>query len=96
MGDPDHIREILGAAGFADIRIEPHEADLNLGGAKTVDEAVTFLLEIGPMVAVLQDAAEVVRQQAIEEVRTALRPYASSDGVRLHGATWIVTARPAR
>ena len=95
LGDPDHIREILGAAGFANVGIELHETDLNLGGAKTVDEAVTFLLEIGPMVAVLRDAEEAVRQQAIEEVRTALRPYASADGVQLHAATWIVTARPA-
>lgn len=96
LGDPDHIRGILGAAGFTNIHIEPHETDLNLGGAKTVDEAVTFLLDIGPMVAVLRDAEEAVRQRVIEEVRTTLRPYASSDGVRLHGATWIVTARPAR
>lgn len=96
LGDPDRIREVLGASGFRNIGIKPHEADLNLGGAKTVDEAVTFLLDIGPMVAVLRDAEETVRQRAIEEVRTALRPYANAGGVRLRGATWIVTARPGR
>ena len=95
LGDPDRIREVLGAAGFANIGIEPHATDLNLGGVKTVDEAVTFLLDIGPMVAVLRDAEEAIRQRAIEEVRTALRPYVSADGVQLRGATWIVTARPA-
>ena len=95
LGDPDLIREVLGAAGFVDVIIEPHETALNLGGAKTVDEAVIFLLEIGPLVAVLRDVEEVVRLRAIEEVRAALHPYAGADGIQLRSATWIVTARPA-
>ena len=95
LSDADRLRTLLGTAGFADIQIDPHEADLSLGAAKNVEEAVAFLLEIGPVVAVLRDVEAAVRERVVGEIRAALEPYTSAEGVHLRGATWIVSARRA-
>lgn len=94
FADPDRVRRILEAAGFAEVRCESHEAELSTGGAATVEEAVEFSLEIGVVARMLRDAEEPVRARVAEAVRTALTPYARPQGVYLNGAAWIVSARP--
>lgn len=94
FADPERVRQILEAAGFAAIHCEPHEAVLSMGGAATVDEAVEFSLEIGPVSRLLADADTATRTRVAQSVREALRPYASAKGVHVPGAVWIVQARP--
>ena len=75
------------------MNLEPAQAALTMGGAATVEEAVDFLLEIGPVARLLLEVSEAVRARVVEEMRAALTPYASSNGVRMGGAVWIVTAQ---
>jgi SAM-dependent methyltransferase len=96
FADPNRVRHILQAGGFKDVSCESYEAELNMGGATTVDEAVEFSLEIGMVARLLGDADVVVRTRVAQAVREALAPYVSQHGVRLHGAAWIVLARPGR
>ena len=64
-----------------------------MGGATTVDEAVDFALEYGPISRLLADVSTDIRSRVTEDLRTALAPYAKEKGLRLGGAVWIVTAR---
>jgi ubiquinone/menaquinone biosynthesis C-methylase UbiE len=96
FANPDRLRLILATAGFTNINIDPHETTLTMGGAATVDEAVDFLMEIGPITRLLGDAGTDVRARVVEELRTALTPYAAPGGVGMSGAAWIVYARPRR
>jgi SAM-dependent methyltransferase len=96
FADPDRVRHLLEAGGLQDVSCESYEAELNMGGATTVDEAVEFSLEIGLVARLLLDAYAAVRTRVAQAVRAALTPYASQHGVSLRGAAWIVFARPGR
>ena len=93
FADPERVRQILTNAGFTAVHCEPYEAVLSMGGAATVDEAVEFSLEIGPVARLLADADTVTRTRVAQSVREALTLYARSEGVQLPAAVWIVQAR---
>jgi SAM-dependent methyltransferase len=94
FADPDRVRRLLTAAGFSEVQIAAHTAAMTLGGTADLDEAVAFLLDVGPVSRLLQDASPDLRARVRDAVRAALAPYAEAGGVRLAGATWIVTGRP--
>lgn len=96
FADPDRVCRLLGAGGFKEVSCESYEAELSMGGARTIDEAVEFSLEIGPIARLLSDADTDVRTRVAQAVREALTPYVSQRGVSLHGAAWIVRARANR
>jgi SAM-dependent methyltransferase len=92
FGDPDHVRSILGQAGYADVSIEPVESELSIGGAD-LDSTVEFLLGIGPAAAALRDASREQRALVGGAIREAIAPFSTPEGVRMRGSTWIVRAR---
>src|SRR5262249_15945665 len=94
FANPDRVLRLLEAGGFKDVSCESHEAELNMGGARTVDEAVEFSLEVGPIARLLGDADVDVRPRVAQGVREVLTPYVSQHGVSLRGGAWIVFARP--
>jgi SAM-dependent methyltransferase len=96
LADPERVRGLLAASGFKDINFEAYEAALSLGGATSVEEAVDFTLAIGPTAILLRDADPSVRTRVAQAIREALTPYATPKGLSLHGAAWIVRARPSR
>lgn len=96
FANPDRVRRILETAGFPRVDIASHEATLTMGGATTVNEAVDFVMEIGPIARLLGDASADVRARVVEELRTTLAPYATQGGVSMSGAAWIVIARSHR
>jgi len=94
FANPDRVRRLLETGGFKEVSCESHEAELSMGGARTVDEAVEFSLEIGPIARLLGNADMELRTRVAQAVREALTPYVSQHGVSLRGAAWIVLARP--
>jgi SAM-dependent methyltransferase len=94
FANPDRVRRLLETGGFKDVSCESYEAELSMGGARTVDEAVEFSLEIGPIARLLGNADMELRTRVAQAVREALIPYVSQHGVSLRGAAWIVLARP--
>jgi SAM-dependent methyltransferase len=94
FADPERVHRILTEGGFKDIHCESYETSVSLGGATNVDEAVEFVLEIGPIALLLREADSQIRMRVAEAIRAALIPYASQGQVSLGGATWIVHARP--
>jgi SAM-dependent methyltransferase len=95
FADPDRLRQVLTAGGFTEISLEPYEAALNMGGARTIEEATAFSLEIGPVATLLRPVEAETRTRVAYAIREALLPYAGPDGVQMNGAAWIVFARPA-
>ncbi|MEO5769944.1 MAG: SAM-dependent methyltransferase, partial [Polyangia bacterium] len=93
MSDPSRVRAILGDAGWKDVSLEPIEMPLHLGAATTLDEAVEYSLQIGPAARAMTDAPEALKPALEAALREALAPFASTRGVFMDGAAFIVGAR---
>ncbi len=93
FANPDRVQKLLESGGFTEVKLESHQAELTMGGATTINEAVDFTLEIGPIARLLADVSTDIRAHVVEELRVVLAPYAKGNGVSLSGAVWIVTAR---
>lgn len=92
FADPDRVRRILSVAGFADVALEAHEEELVMAAGFPFEDAVDFILELGPMAAVLRGVDDAVRASVTEAVRKALLPHVSGGNLRLGSSTWLVTA----
>jgi len=95
FGDADRVRGILTRAGFDQVAFEPLETTLTIAGGGLLEQAVEFLLELGPTGALLRDADPALRPVVAGAVRDAIAPFARANGVQMSGAVWIVTARRA-
>jgi len=95
FSDPDRIRTALAGAGFADVAVDPSERPLHLGGAMTLEEALTYSRQLGPAARAMADADPALRPALDAAITGALAPFASSRGVWMDAATFIVTARVA-
>jgi SAM-dependent methyltransferase len=96
FAEADYVREILNAAGFAGVEVTPLHAELELGAS--VDEAVEFLGEVGPLRRVLDELEGEPRDRAMQAARQALAAEAGSRDrpeapFTLGAAAWIVTAQ---
>jgi SAM-dependent methyltransferase len=93
LADPGRLRGILEAAGFRGVDLLDVQEELTLGGGGDLDDAVSFITEgVGPTSAAVRDLQPAVRVKVLGAVRDALAPYATTGGVRLGSAAWIVTA----
>lgn len=90
MSDPDRIVDILGRAGFEQVRTDPLQASMRLGD--DADDAVAFLRGTGMARAMLSEASVEDADRALAAVADALRPHEAPAGVHLGGAAWLVTA----
>jgi len=95
FADPDLVRGYLTRAGLRDIAIAPHETPMLIGGARTVDEAVDFAMEIGPAARFVSELPPERRDQARPVLARVFEPALSADGVRMLARTFVVTARTA-
>jgi SAM-dependent methyltransferase len=93
LADAERVRAILESAGFAHIAFESAESPLAIGGEGTLDDALAFLLEVGPAAAALREKSAEDRRAALAALRHALRRYSTPKGVVMDAAAWIVTAR---
>ncbi|MDZ7824958.1 MAG: methyltransferase domain-containing protein [Gammaproteobacteria bacterium] len=90
FADPDRVRMLLVDAGFTGVDIDPLRPTLHL--ADTLDEAVEFQQQVGPLARALAELEGETREAAIAAAREALEPHLGPDGLRLGGACWVVTA----
>lgn len=91
FADPDYLRGILDGAGFADVTIEALETRLHV--ADTLDGAIEFLEQVGPLARTLDDLDDATRQAAVAAVREALAAHLTDGGLDLGSASWLVSAR---
>ena len=95
FADPQRVRAILGAAGFADVSIEAHTFTMVFGERADLRGNVEELVRMGPVARLMADreAASVARM--LDAATQALAPYFSDGALRLPGAVWFVQARLA-
>lgn len=89
----EYMHEMLSAAGWGKISIEPRNVTLRWGHSGDLVASAKDLLRTGPVGRLLVDADQATRQQVYAAVADALAPYASDQGVVLSGAIWIVSAK---
>jgi SAM-dependent methyltransferase len=93
FSDPERLVGILEQAGFREARCASLERDVSLGGGLDIEDAVDFVLEMGPAGAAIRDAGEEAAKAARDAVLEALRPHVSEGGsVVLGAASWLATA----
>ncbi len=92
FADRARVERILAAAGFTGIGFESVEETLVVGGTKSLDEAVSFVFQLGPAAAALREADDATRERATRAVRAAIEPYHGPGGARFPSAAWLVTA----
>jgi SAM-dependent methyltransferase len=93
LADAERTRGLLLEAGFAEVELTGADHPVSLGGARSLDEAADFLLEVGPVARALREAGGAETEAVRAAIRDAIAPYTSESGVALGGAIWIVTAR---
>ena len=93
FGDAERVRSILDAAGFGRVRIDEKSESLDVGGRRSLEETVEFMLQTGPAGAALAGAEDSLRARVAESVAQAIGPYQGPTGVRMPCAAWLVTAR---
>ncbi|MPY35364.1 methyltransferase domain-containing protein [Streptomyces adustus] len=94
LADPAAVHEVLGQAGFDDVRTEAVAA-LGLFG-RDADDAAEHLLGSGPGRHLVEQLDATGDGDGAERVRAALRaalaPYEQATGVRMRTGAWLVTA----
>jgi SAM-dependent methyltransferase len=88
---PDRVRGVLGQAGFHDVTVTPHDAELRIGD--DVRDAATVAAGFGAAARRLVGVEQQLFDAAVDAIADALHPYRRSDGVYLGAAVWLVTAR---
>ncbi len=93
MANADTVSEQLQIAGFEQIGLRRTDLPLRMGA--TLDDAVELTMALGPAGEVLRlwgDRAEEIRPRIAAELREALAPYETEQGVFAPSSTWVVSA----
>jgi SAM-dependent methyltransferase len=88
-----HVRRILDAAGFTEVKLEPVDLALDVGSGKGLEEAVINTREIGPSSRVLRGQPADIVAKAEAALRKALAAVEKNGRIPLDAAIWVVTAR---
>jgi SAM-dependent methyltransferase len=89
LADPERVRGVLTAAGFADVRLDALAAPMYFG--PNADDACRFLLGLLGWMLDGLDAAG--RARALNALRASVDAHRTGDRVSYDSAAWIITAR---
>jgi SAM-dependent methyltransferase len=92
---PEHVTEVLTAAGWTPPRFEKLDMDLDIAAGRGIEEAVVQSTKIGAVNSWLRNQPAEVVSAAVASLRDALVPYADGASVRLPGAMWLISSTPA-
>jgi SAM-dependent methyltransferase len=93
LARPDRVREILTAAGYADLRMDGVEEPMLFGA--TADDAYRFVRGLGVIEFLLRDVDDTRCAQAVAALRATIEAHETADGVLYPSAAWIIQARRA-
>lgn len=88
---PYRIEDVLRAAGFSEIVVEPFDVEVSCGG---IDRTVEVVTQVGALGKTLRDQPGT-RHAVMPRVRGAIARRETEGRVRLNAASWIVTASNA-
>jgi hypothetical protein len=92
FGDPDYIRGVLAAAGFAEISVERAHPTIICG---TPEEEARQAVAMGPTARLLEAKSpdEATRQAIVREIEAAFAAEAAAGPIRLPATIFLVSAR---
>jgi SAM-dependent methyltransferase len=92
FADPDYIRELLAAAGFAEITVERAHPTI-IGGSP--EEEARQAMMMGPTARLIEEKepAEATRETIAREIEAAFAAEAASGAIRLAATIFLVAAR---
>ncbi|WP_327304076.1 methyltransferase domain-containing protein [Streptomyces sp. NBC_01298] len=90
LTDPDHIRMLLSAGGFAEVAVQRVEVPGKWG--VNAADATAFLLDSGPGRHLLDQVGPQEQTQARQALTVALRDHEADGAVWLRSSSWLVTA----
>jgi SAM-dependent methyltransferase len=96
MADPDTVGSIFAAAGFIGLELTRIDAEVLVG--RTIDEALSFQLALGPAGEIVREAGELgaERRPAIEaDLRAEIERCQGPAGVHMGSSSWAIRARTA-
>jgi ubiquinone/menaquinone biosynthesis C-methylase UbiE len=96
MADADTTTDILKAAGYTNIALHRCDEPITIG--KDIDEAIDFLMALGPAGEILRlqgDRAAHLHDHVRDALTSGLADLTTATGVIGHASTWIISARPA-
>ena len=88
LADPDRLRAVLTAAGFAEPRLTGLWEPLFYGP----DAATAVEMALGVVGSLLDDLDETARQGAVAALRATMEEHLGPGGVTFRSAMWLVTA----
>jgi SAM-dependent methyltransferase len=90
FAEPDWVREILTGSGFVDVEIA--DAPIKLPIEKDAAISAEKLVQLGPVYRLIGEEAPDIKAKITDEVREAIAPYQTENGIQIDAGTWIVTA----
>ena len=92
FGDPDYIRRVLAAAGFAEVAVERAHPTIICG---TPEEEARQAVMMGPTARLIEakNPDEATRQTIAHEIEAAFTAEAGSGPIRLPATIFLVAAR---
>ena len=92
--ESEYVSSILEESKFQDIRIEGHEAEVNMFSGRSLSDSVKDYISINPVVTqMLKESSENQIAEIINSGVKAFSPYYSEKGLIFPSATWLVSAR---
>lgn len=89
---PEHVSEVLTAAGWAPPQFEKLDIDLDIAAGHGLDEAVIQTTQIGAINSWLRNQPAEVVAAAVGSLRAVLAPFEDGKHVRLPGAMWLISS----
>jgi SAM-dependent methyltransferase len=90
FADPDHVRRVLGEAGYSGVQLDPIDEPIEFGADAA--DAYAFLRTTGPVRGLSQDLDDDAREQGMAALRDAVAAHETADGVLFDTAAWLITA----
>ena len=93
FADAGRIREILAAAGWTEVAVDPADTQVTTAPPGEPDTALDYALRMGPLGRALAEAPADTRGRVEAAVAAALEPFHTETGTVLPAAVWLVSAR---
>lgn len=91
LSDPDHVRDLLTSAGFADVGLQGLDEPMYFG--RDVDDACDF---VSALFSWLLDTHDTDTQaRVLDTLRANLADHQTPEGIHYNSAAWLITAQRA-
>lgn len=97
FAEPEYVQGILSSAGWTDIERRPVSFNyVAAAGDRAVEQALSFLCEIGPASRIVHELPEQERSGAAQRMRSVIERHFDGAAVEFAAAAWIWSAKAGR